>query len=139
MFGNISALVTMHRSFRSSLEEMQKRYAGVAVQSPGPVVRDCLARLEKTEYAQFVSNQDMAREAYNDLDAEGKQLIAECERWEPIAKSRWKLTDFIMQPFQRVVRYPLLLRAILKYTPSSDAAERQAIETAISGSEELLG
>eukprot|EP00038_Savillea_parva_P004790 m.142202 g.142202 ORF g.142202 m.142202 type:complete len:1139 (+) comp11580_c0_seq2:162-3578(+) len=138
LFGNISALVTMHRQFRTALEQLQHDCDRGALVSPGRVLRDCLAVLEKTEYAQFVSNQDMARVAYNELDEDGAKLVAECEQWEPIAKNRWKLTDFICQPFQRVVRYPLLLRAVLKYTPPSATEEREAIESAITGSEDLL-
>jgi hypothetical protein len=139
LFGNISALVTMHRTFRAALAGLQSKYDGGAVLAPGEVIRECLAGIKKTEYAQFVSNLDMAREAYMSLSPEAAQLIAECEKWEPIAKKRWKLTDFIMQPFQRMIRYPLLLRAVLKYTPAPDTDEKAAIEDAITGSEELLG
>lgn len=140
LFGNISDLVKMHKIFCDALVALQNASTSVGVHSAGAVIFQELARLDSTKYAQWVSNQTAAHNAYKGLEPESSERNAldVCEAHPTNAKDRYRYTDFIAKPLQRVMKYPLLLKDILKRLPDSTEWDderrwlKQASETATS-------
>ena len=71
-------------------------------------------------YESYLAGQAHGREVYNKAKSDNATFRAEVEKWsrEPALK-QVRLENLLIAPVQRLMRYRLLIEAILTYTPPS--------------------
>lgn len=113
----------------------KKMSTSVAITSIGDILCEMLPRL--TPYVRFCSCQLKACQLLQhktETNPEFKQLEKKCIA-DPRAKGL-PLSSYLLKPLQRICKYPLLIREILKYTPENHF-DRVNLETALEKAEEL--
>eukprot|EP00047_Mylnosiga_fluctuans_P008826 m.8942 g.8942 ORF g.8942 m.8942 type:complete len:1223 (-) comp2349_c0_seq1:153-3821(-) len=138
LFANLTELAEMNVAFCKTLCQLQSPTDPV-VASIGPVFLDGFNKLDPNAFALFCSNQTTAsafyrekRRTYPPFNTRITSLEA-----QPIC-DRLSLLDFIVKPLQRLTKYPLLLKDILKNTDKSDKAEIEALTQALASTEAVL-
>ena len=120
LFGNITQLLPFHKAFSEKLKALQAQHAGKAIPGIGAVIKEGLLGIRSSAYAMFTSNQKAALEMYHDLDENPeyirlKNTVEYCEG-DPIC-NRLTFADYLAKPLQRLTKYPLLIRELLKNQP----------------------
>ncbi|XP_073258737.1 intersectin-1-like [Porites lutea] len=113
----------------------KKMSTSVAITSIGDILCEMLPHL--TPYVRFCSCQLKACQLLQnktETNPEFKQLEKKCIA-DPRAKGL-PLSSYLLKPLQRICKYPLLIREILKYTPENHF-DRVNLETALEKAEEL--
>lgn len=113
----------------------KKMSNNVAITSIGDILCEMLPRL--TPYVRFCSCQLKACQLLQtkiETNPEFKQLEKSCIA-DPRAKGL-PLSSYLLKPLQRICKYPLLIREILKFTPENHF-DRGNLETALEKAEEL--
>ncbi|KAK6194806.1 hypothetical protein SNE40_000360 [Patella caerulea] len=130
MFLNIEKLHDIHRRMYDDLYE--------TVLSANPKIADIFIRYksELILYGAYCSNLPIAQERIDKLcESEMyRQKIQECER--QANEGKFHLRDLLSVPMQRVLKYHLLLRELIKNTDKAHP-ERQPLENALEAMQDL--
>ncbi|KAF8939425.1 hypothetical protein BGZ58_009780 [Dissophora ornata] len=135
----VSGLLALHRDFHSKLKANKVDDLDREQQAPLKVYRDLAESFRALDrdnslYSTFCElrmrtvkeiNRSAGQATMTLLQRESKELMAQQGR----PSSRADLKDFLIKPIQRVCRYPLLLKEILRLT-SEDDPEYQYIDQA---------
>ncbi|XP_068772449.1 pleckstrin homology domain-containing family G member 5 [Struthio camelus] len=140
LFGNVGEIIQLHRGLWSSVMApvLEKARRTKALLDPldflkgfqafgslfQPYVRYCMEEEGCMEYMRALLRDSDLFRAY----------VAWAEKHEQC--SRLKLSDMLVKPHQRLTKYPLLLKSVLKKT--DDAPTREAIVAAIGSVERFI-
>jgi hypothetical protein len=90
-----------------------------------------LAEQHLSYYSVFCNHQEEAMSDAKRLQRTSDSFVRICEAASAHADANGlALLDFLVKPFQRLLKYPLLLRELIKYTPAAHA-ERAGLEAAM--------
>eukprot|EP00117_Sycon_ciliatum_P026353 scpid23988/ scgid21653/ Dynamin-binding protein; Scaffold protein Tuba len=127
LFGNLEELVEVAQNFLELLESRISVESGEEAQLANCFtdMRDELSQV----YAQYCRNHDDASDLMMKLDSttehqERMSQLSEDVRTLHNAKA-WDLQSFLIKPVQRVLKYPLLLRELSKYTDFSHPDKKE--------------
>ncbi|KAI9787926.1 MAG: hypothetical protein M1816_007326 [Peltula sp. TS41687] len=86
----------------------------------GEVFGQYLARMEKV-YCEYVKNHDLANKKLEEVQHRPatKLWLQQCHAAAQDMTTAWSLDSLLVKPVQRLLKYPLLLTEILKYTPEN--------------------
>eukprot|EP00049_Salpingoeca_infusionum_P012546 m.229362 g.229362 ORF g.229362 m.229362 type:complete len:1111 (+) comp15207_c1_seq2:310-3642(+) len=139
LFSNLDAIVTTNFPLATTLAQRQREFTGKCVPKVGDILLPGLQTLDRPAYAQFCSNNFKALKLYDKLMEENEEFAA-CvrviENHPDVDRLRYK--DFLVKPFHRLTKYPLLIKGILKYTPDSKKDEKAALQQCQTIAQELL-
>jgi len=116
LFKNLESILEFNRRFLSDLQDEYKKPA--EEQNFGGVFLSHMDGFKK--YLVYCANQSSAGETLTKLERENvefNQYKDTCATLLPSKKQQ--LDSFIIKPFQRICRYPLLLKELRKNTPSN--------------------
>ena len=108
MFKNVEELWDMHKTLLQSLLEEEQKPANQQKIGSIFVNREDLAK-----YDVYCANQQSSTETYDKLVKENvrfQELVTEIKQIEE--SNRQTLNSYLLKPFQRITRYPLLLKVI---------------------------
>ncbi|ORX88366.1 hypothetical protein K493DRAFT_341344 [Basidiobolus meristosporus CBS 931.73] len=134
IFGNIEELLFCNTDFFSKLEERQ---------TDSHFMIDCIGDIfldHSEEFRQYLSYCGNQMNAYKLLQKKREDqricnFLKDCMR-SPQCRNL-DLSSFLLEPMQRITRYPLLLRQILHYT-SKDHEDYEHISQALEKAEGIL-
>jgi len=115
LFSNLEVITNLNKLFLTSMRDKYDQ-----AQEPNAVmIGQCFVKMGDhfKHYLAYCSNQPLANETFNGLKKKNSpvlQFLATCE-----ADSRCRglqLFSFLIKPVQRICKYPLLLRELIKYT-----------------------
>ncbi|KZT54344.1 hypothetical protein CALCODRAFT_456827 [Calocera cornea HHB12733] len=131
IFDNIEDILLCNSTFLSSLEERQKQ-CRLYIDMIGDILEDYMANM--AIYESYCVNQAPASRVLQRLRESNKPLGAHLEQLRSDPQVRGlDLSSYLLEPMQRITRYPLLLRQILHYTEGPDApAIQRALDIATS-------
>ncbi|KAJ3522358.1 hypothetical protein NMY22_g11925 [Coprinellus aureogranulatus] len=140
VFANIEDILLTNTAFLSSLEERQKE-CRLYIDKIGDIILDHMPNMGV--YLEYCVNQNTANKVLQSLKQNKPELIDHLNKLkENPAVRNLDLSSYLLEPMQRITRYPLLIKQIAHYTAASesvDAAERNDITKALDQSEKLLG
>ncbi|KAF9576365.1 RHO1 GDP-GTP exchange protein 2, partial [Lunasporangiospora selenospora] len=134
VFLNFKGILALNKRLLEDLRARQEQQP--LVESIGDILLAHITGFEQ-EYANYIPQIALAEYAYKKEEAQNPrfaQFLKECTR-HPEAR-RLNLRHFIGQPYQRIPRYPLLLREVVKRTDES-VPDRAAVEEVIRVCSEL--
>ncbi|EJU05869.1 hypothetical protein DACRYDRAFT_113893 [Dacryopinax primogenitus] len=129
IFDNIEDILLCNSTFLSSLEERQKQ-CRLYVDVIGDILEEYMANM--VIYESYCVNQAPASRVLQRLRETNKPLGEHLDqlRIDPDVRGL-DLSSYLLEPMQRITRYPLLLRQVLHYTEGVDApAIQRALDTA---------
>eukprot|EP00055_Hartaetosiga_balthica_P002300 m.3498 g.3498 ORF g.3498 m.3498 type:complete len:1143 (-) comp2079_c0_seq1:138-3566(-) len=139
LFGRIDALWENNAPIARQLETLRVMNESHPVLECGASIVKLFREFDMESYAQFCSGQQRALKYYeqqmmsNPRFADVIQLIEA----QPIVK-RLTFRDFVAKPLQRLTKYPLLFKGILKYTADSNKQEKKDLQELLSLSQGVL-
>lgn len=132
IFANVDDILLFNTIFLSELEDRQRR-SQLYVDQIGDVVKTHVKGLDV--YRPYCVNQTNAANTLASLRAEDPKLRAALDK---ARINGLDLAHFLLEPMQRLTRYPLLIGNILKYT-DPDHNDRPALARALEVAEQILG
>ncbi|GEM10145.1 rho guanyl-nucleotide exchange factor [Rhodotorula toruloides] len=132
IFANIEDIVLSNTVFLSQLEERQ-RESRLYINTIGDVVKEHMKGLG-SHYRGYCVNQSNAARTLKDLKRSDSSLRT---MLHGLRVKNLELEHFLLEPMQRVTRYPLLVNQILRYTPA-DHPDHQPLERALQIAETTL-
>ncbi|KAL6070881.1 Rho guanyl nucleotide exchange factor [Balamuthia mandrillaris] len=125
IFSNVTMIVKINLALYDDLLAKAKESKGDDLGQPFLNLSDYLKM-----YSQYCSNQKMQRETLLACEKKNKEFKAflESRHHEP-ELCYLQLTDFLIKPVQRLCKYPLLLRELLRHTDKAHA-DYSALESA---------
>ncbi|KAK8861200.1 hypothetical protein IAR55_002019 [Kwoniella newhampshirensis] len=140
IFANIEDILLFNTSFLSSLEERQKA-CRLYIDRIGDVLEEHLR--EAGVYMTYCVNQHQAIKLLQDLRESNPELQAHLQNIREMnpAVRGLDLSSFLLQPMQRITRYPLLIKQIISYTDvdSDAAADLPLVSSALETVEGIVG
>ncbi|XP_074521577.1 rho guanine nucleotide exchange factor 3 [Halichoeres trimaculatus] len=126
IFGTLDSLIPLHEDLLSRLQDARKPDG--STEHVGHILTDWLPCL--SSYTPYCSNQVKAKTLLDQKkqDRRVQDFLQRCLQ-SPFSR-KLDLWNFLDIPRSRLVKYPLLLREILKHTPN-DHADRQHLEEAM--------
>nr|XP_043880370.1 rho guanine nucleotide exchange factor 3 isoform X2 [Solea senegalensis] len=126
IFGTLDSLIPLHEDLLSCLRDARKPDG--STEHVGHILIDWLPCL--SSYTPYCSNQVKAKALLDrkKQDRRVQDFLQRCLQ-SPFSR-KLDLWNFLDIPRSRLVKYPLLLREILKHTPN-DNADRQHLEEAV--------
>eukprot|EP01087_Luapelamoeba_hula_P008547 TRINITY_DN2141_c0_g1_i1.p1 TRINITY_DN2141_c0_g1~~TRINITY_DN2141_c0_g1_i1.p1 ORF type:complete len:683 (-),score=166.10 TRINITY_DN2141_c0_g1_i1:44-2092(-) len=113
IFSNIKSLFGVNDTLYSELWAKAKETDGNDL---GQIFSDLSNYLKL--YSQYCGNQRIAREAIADALKNNNKFKAFTEKhMQAVEYGGLSIKDYLIKPVQRLCKYPLLLRELLKYTP----------------------
>ncbi|GAA5838700.1 hypothetical protein JCM9279_003832 [Rhodotorula babjevae] len=112
IFANIDDILLFDTVFVSELEERQ-RQARLYIDTIGDVLKEHMRGVVR-HYRLFCVNQSNAMRTLDDLKMSNAPVRETLDR---LRVKNLELDHFLLEPMQRVTRYPLLVNQILRYTP----------------------
>jgi guanine nucleotide exchange factor VAV len=111
IFSNVTDLLTIHHEFHSLVSAQMASTTGRKLSEP------FMVSLPKMRiYGQFCCDVPKAIEVINTLN-KNKTASAAIEAAKAASGQRFNLKDLLNVPMQRVLKYPLLLKELIKATP----------------------
>ncbi|PLW16900.1 hypothetical protein PCASD_16384 [Puccinia coronata f. sp. avenae] len=110
VFANIEDIMLFGTTFLSALERRQLKSRGAHVDTVGDVVLDYMQGVHV--FRSYCSNQANATRVLADL----KRRPSVANRLTGLKVKGLELEHYLLQPMQRLTRYPLLISQIMKYT-----------------------
>ncbi|GJN92753.1 hypothetical protein Rhopal_005791-T1 [Rhodotorula paludigena] len=111
IFANIDDILLFNTVFLSQLEERQ-RESRLYISTIGDVVKEHMKGVA-SHYRGYCVNQANAARTLNDLKTSDRSLR---ELLDGLRVKNLELEHFLLEPMQRVTRYPLLINQIYRYT-----------------------
>ncbi|XP_065811291.1 rho guanine nucleotide exchange factor 3 isoform X1 [Labrus bergylta] len=126
IFGTLDSLIPLHEDLLSRLQDARK--ADGSTEHVGHILTDWLPCL--SSYTPYCSNQVKAKSLLDQKkqDRRVQDFLQRCLQ-SPFSR-KLDLWNFLDIPRSRLVKYPLLLREILKHTPN-DHPDRQHLDEAM--------
>eukprot|EP00045_Choanoeca_perplexa_P014380 m.168863 g.168863 ORF g.168863 m.168863 type:complete len:1106 (-) comp16659_c0_seq2:61-3378(-) len=127
LFCNVDDLIACSSPLAHALEARQQDGAGRPVERVGDEFKNAFSLVSLESYAKFCANQKYAAQLYSQLlesNIAFASTMARCERSPHL--ERLTLKDFLVKPFQRLTKYPLLLKNIISNT--TDERELQDLQ-----------
>ncbi|KAB1264168.1 Rho guanine nucleotide exchange factor 3 [Camelus dromedarius] len=126
IFGTLDSLIPLHEDLLSQLRDVRKPDG--STEHVGPILVDWLPCL--SSYDSYCSNQVAAKALldHKKQDHRVQDFLQRCLE-SPFSR-KLDLWNFLDIPRSRLVKYPLLLREILRHTPN-DNPDQQHLEEAI--------
>ncbi|TPX30842.1 hypothetical protein SmJEL517_g05682 [Synchytrium microbalum] len=115
LFANVDQLLVANQEFLVKL--VARKEANVVIQEIGDVIADCADSFKV--YTQYCGNYPIAMKLVHSLQArpDFKPLL---EKWMNSPECRGlSLESFLIKPVQRICKYPLLLKELLRHTDKS--------------------
>ncbi|CAG0894743.1 unnamed protein product [Darwinula stevensoni] len=113
IFSSISKLTEIHTDFHQNL------CRACEVDSGRKVSDVIIAQAPKfTRYGEYCSNLPRAQERIDEIcqkDESVREQVARCQ--DEVNDGKFKLRDLLALPYQRILKYHLLLKELLKHTP----------------------
>lgn len=135
IFSNIEDILLLNATFVSDLE-MRQRNERLYISQIGDLLDKHLSNLNM--YKQYCSNQHRSIKVLQTLQNNNYRLSQKLIKLKEDPTSRnLELSTHLLSPMQRITRYPLLIKHILKYT-EKNTLEYASIEKALDGIEQLL-
>ncbi|KAL1409574.1 hypothetical protein Q8F55_003565 [Vanrija albida] len=135
IFANVEDILMFNSGFLSSLDDRQKA-CRLYVDTIGDILADNLINLDV--YRPYCVNQDTAAKLLQQLrkqDARLEATLMDIKVNNPSVRGL-DLSSFLLQPMQRLTRYPLLLKQIAHYTqPDQDL---EAVQRALASTERTV-
>ncbi|XP_047188393.1 rho guanine nucleotide exchange factor 3 isoform X3 [Scophthalmus maximus] len=124
IFGTLDSLIPLHEALLSCLRDARKPDG--STEHVGHILTDWLPRL--SSYTPYCSNQVKAKALLDQKQQDGRvqDFLQRC-RQSPFSR-KLGLWNFLDSPRSRLVKYPLLLREILKHTPGGHPDQRHLEE-----------
>ncbi|KAF9584155.1 RHO1 GDP-GTP exchange protein 2 [Lunasporangiospora selenospora] len=135
VFLNYKEILRLHKPLLEALRDRQEEQP--IVERIGDILMSHLVRFEEV-YTRYSSRIILAEFFYRKEEAQNcrfAQFLRECNR-HPMTR-RLELRHFICQPYQRIPRYPLLLKEVIKWTDEG-VPDRAVVEEVIKVCSELL-
>ncbi|XP_011874884.1 PREDICTED: rho guanine nucleotide exchange factor 3-like [Vollenhovia emeryi] len=117
LFGDLANLIEIHSNLRDELFKLRDRYG--FTEAVGPTLLNWLSTLKKP-YLERCRTLVWARHLLEEKRFTNKRFQSFLKKRleSPHSTDLWTYLDV---PRSRIVKYPLLVKEILKYTPASDA------------------
>ncbi|KAG0143956.1 hypothetical protein CROQUDRAFT_48072 [Cronartium quercuum f. sp. fusiforme G11] len=131
IFANIEEIMMFGVTFLSALEERQTEDK-LLVGSIGDVICDHIQGLDV--YRPYCTNQANAARILNHLKTQNVEIR---EQLSLVKVKGLELEHYLLEPMQRLTRYPLLIKQIMKYTDES-LADYRLLQTALKKAEMVL-
>ncbi len=131
IFANVEDILLFNTIFLSELEDRQRR-SQLYVDQIGDVVKTHIKGLDI--YRPYCVNQSNAARTLADLRSQDPTLRAALDKAKV---NGLDLSHFLLEPMQRLTRYPLLIGQILRYT-EEDHPDRVALGRALEVAERIL-
>ncbi|XP_056010759.1 proto-oncogene vav-like isoform X34 [Ostrea edulis] len=122
IFAHIEKLLEIHKKFQSELQE--------ACISGNPKIGDVFVKYKKSllVYGNYCSDMPKAQERLEDVIKKNDQIRCQIEVCEKKAnEGKFKLRDLLHVPMQRVLKYHLLLRELIKQS-GKQADDKDTLE-----------
>nr|XP_053636117.1 intersectin-1-like [Cherax quadricarinatus] len=135
LFANWNELILVNSYFNKALKVRRMNSSGGVITMIADVLCQQISQL--TPYLRFCSIQIRGATLLGEKCAAGgawADLVKHCQ--EHPAVQGLTLTAFLLKPMQRITRYPLLIKQLLKYTPEGHPDNFNTQE-ALSASETL--
>ncbi|KAF6758250.1 Dbl homology domain-containing protein [Ephemerocybe angulata] len=140
VFANIEDILLTNTAFLSSLEERQKD-CRLYIDRIGDIILNHLPNMGV--YMEYCVNQNTANKVLQSLKQNKPELVEHLNKMkENPAVRNLDLASYLLEPMQRITRYPLLIKQIAQYTSASesvDTVEQKDMSKALELSEKLLG
>ncbi|KNC52786.1 uncharacterized protein AMSG_08675 [Thecamonas trahens ATCC 50062] len=129
LFGNVEEILPLHREMWLQFKKRQKERKWV--ERVGDILSDKLRRI-LVVYTPYSSNHERALNTLESLTASSKKFRAFLQaRFEDPKTKSLPLGSFLIKPIQRLCKYPLLLRELLrKMDAANDVDYAALVETA---------
>ncbi|GAA6030396.1 hypothetical protein JCM8097_009087 [Rhodosporidiobolus ruineniae] len=111
IFANIDEILLFDTIFLSELEERQ-RQSRLYINTIGDIVKEHMKGVG-SQYRGFCVNQSNAVRTLADLKVSDRNLRTQLDS---LRVKNLELEHFLLEPMQRLTRYPLLINQILRYT-----------------------
>jgi len=136
VFGNIEEIIPIHQHLLSQLHEEMK-VGGDHTPRIGAAFLDIAPQLKA--YINYCNSQASSGESIELLVASDENLFhcLKSLNADPIARGV-ELCDYLIKPMQRLCKYPLLLRELLRETPSDDP-DREQLQQALTIIQQNIG
>ncbi|KAG2021075.1 signal transducer [Coprinopsis cinerea AmutBmut pab1-1] len=139
VFANVEDILLTNTAFLSSLEERQKE-CRLYIDRIGDILVNHFPNMGV--YLEYCVNQQQANKVLQSLIQSKPALVEHLNKLkENPATRNLDLSSYLLEPMQRITRYPLLIKQIAHYTSASESAEiseQKAIAEAKELSEKLL-
>ncbi|KAL6072781.1 RHO1 GDP-GTP exchange protein 2 [Balamuthia mandrillaris] len=119
LFSNVQTLLDMHMHLKCDLEGLWEKSDGLIKTGIGDIFLEKVSLFK--HYVEYCSNHSSVsqkikffRERSNEFDT----FLNECEKLPECRKN--SLASFLIVPLQRMCKYPLLLKNLLKHTEEDD-------------------
>ncbi|TKA51640.1 hypothetical protein B0A53_05517 [Rhodotorula sp. CCFEE 5036] len=132
IFANIDDILLFNTVLLSDLEERQ-RESRLYINTIGDVIEKHMGSVG-SHYRGYCLNQANAARTLSDLKTSDRSLTT---LLDGLRVKNLELEHFLLEPMQRVTRYPLLISHILRYT-DSDHPDHAALERALHTAEQTL-
>eukprot|EP01135_Chromosphaera_perkinsii_P012080 Nk52_evm18s2579 gene=Nk52_evmTU18s2579 len=111
IFSNIEELLAVNRDFLRQLEDRVNNYDGDGIYM-------CFLNMKEffKKYGEYCSNQPYALDTVAAYQYNSK-IRSYLSHLQEKSKQQFFLSDLIMAPMQRILKYPLLIKELLRYTP----------------------
>ncbi|KIY46490.1 hypothetical protein FISHEDRAFT_75585 [Fistulina hepatica ATCC 64428] len=136
VFANIEDILLANTVFLSSIEERQKD-CRLYIDRIGDILEDHMRKMDI--YLEYCANQSNAIKVLQSLRSSNPELASHLQRIQdedPSVRSL-DLSSYLLEPMQRLTRYPLLIKKILRYTEEG-TGEWTTIHRALATSEKIL-
>ncbi|KAK4700326.1 hypothetical protein P7C70_g5926, partial [Phenoliferia sp. Uapishka_3] len=131
VFANIEDILMFNTVFLSELEDRQ-RVARLYIDTIGDVVKSHIAGLDV--YRVYCVNQSNAARTLVELKSSDPALRG---KLDTLRVKNLELEHFLLEPMQRLTRYPLLISQILRYT-EPDHPDQNTLQSALASAESML-
>ncbi|KAF9006046.1 RhoGEF Rgf2 [Cyathus striatus] len=134
VFWNLHDLIAVNTRLRDALLKRQKQYA--VVERIGDIILEAIPHF--SPFLSYASHQLYGKYEFEKEKSSNPAFSQFVDATERLPESRkLELNAYLTKPTSRLARYPLLLKAVLKYTPD-DSPDNTALPQAISLIETLL-
>ncbi|KAF8652812.1 hypothetical protein AX16_004163 [Volvariella volvacea WC 439] len=134
IFANIEELLVVNTAFLSALQGRQKE-CRLYIDQIGDILDEHMREMEA--YNIYCVNQGNAIRVLKSMRDSNHELGAHLRRLhEEPAVRNLDLSSYLLEPMQRITRYPLLVKQILQYTEPGD--ERDLVQNSVDIAEDIL-
>uniref|UniRef100_A0AC35TP81 Protein vav n=1 Tax=Rhabditophanes sp. KR3021 TaxID=114890 RepID=A0AC35TP81_9BILA len=135
IFLNIIEIQRLHQQLLPALKKLVLYQLGIEKPKEAAISVDAIFeqfREKFTPYGKYCANLNNARDRFLKLQTGSSELRKRLREYDRLMnEGKFGLLDYIIIPFQRILKYSLLLEQILKQIPISDHTLRSSYERAV--------